>query len=57
MCYFVAVVEVGNNFSRAPEQLQIEQPPLSQRIRSLEKALKVELFDRSTRPLRLTAAG
>src|SRR5579883_875815 len=57
ICYFLAVVEAGNNFSRAADVLQIEQPPLSQRIRSLEKMLKVELFDRRRRPLQLTAAG
>lgn len=57
ICYFLAIVEAGNNFSRAAESLQIEQPPLSQRIRSLEKRLKVELFDRKRRPLQLTEAG
>jgi DNA-binding transcriptional LysR family regulator len=57
ICYFLAIVEAGNNFSRAAESLQIEQPPLSQRIRSLEKKLKIELFDRKRRPLQLTEAG
>lgn len=57
ICYFLAIVEADNNFSRAADRLQIEQPPLSQRVRSLEKALQVQLFDRSHRPLQLTAAG
>jgi DNA-binding transcriptional LysR family regulator len=57
ICYFVAVTAAGNNFSRAAESLHIEQPPLSQRIKSLEKKLKIELFDRQRRPIQLTAAG
>ncbi|MBW4694936.1 MAG: LysR family transcriptional regulator [Lyngbya sp. HA4199-MV5] len=57
ICYFLAIVEADNNFSNAAEYLQIEQPPLSQRIRSLEKRLKIELFDRTRRPLKLTEAG
>ncbi|UIE36951.1 LysR family transcriptional regulator [Leptodesmis sichuanensis] len=57
ICYFLAVVEAENNFSRAADRLHIEQPPLSQRVRSLEKALQVRLFDRRYRPLQLTAAG
>ena len=57
ICYFLAIAEAGNNFSRAAEYLQIEQPPLSQRIRALEKTLKIELFDRKRRPLQLTEAG
>lgn len=57
ICYFLMVVQCDNSFSRAAEQLHIERPPLSQRIRALEKRLQVDLFDRRQRPVRLTPAG
>jgi DNA-binding transcriptional LysR family regulator len=57
ICYFLAITEAGNNFTRAAEYLHIDQPPLTQRIKALEKKLKIELFDRKKRPLQLTAAG
>ncbi|GAE25391.1 LysR family regulatory protein CidR [Halalkalibacter wakoensis JCM 9140] len=54
--YFIEIVHYGS-FTKAAANTYISQPTLSKSLKKLETELKVELFDRSTRKLKLTDAG
>jgi DNA-binding transcriptional LysR family regulator len=54
--YVVAIVETGS-FTAAAERCHTAQSALSHQVASLERHLGTQLFDRSGRSVRLTAAG
>ena len=53
---FVALSRIGS-FSRAANERNVTQPAYSRRIKALEAWLGVALIDRSSFPVKLTAAG
>src|ERR1700744_5891427 len=54
--YFIAVAEEVN-IPGAPTRLHMTQPPLSRQIQQIEESVGLPLFERGSRPLRLTEAG
>ncbi len=53
---FLAVLETGS-FHKAAEQLNLSQPALSRRIKSLEETLGAPLLERTTRRVAATIVG
>jgi DNA-binding transcriptional LysR family regulator len=53
---FVTVASTGS-FTQAAQVLHLSQPALTTRIRQLEEALDLRLFDRNTRSVELSDAG
>ena len=54
--YFIAVAE-EQNVTRAAARLHVSQPPLTRQIQDLEAELRVALFERTAKTIRLTEAG
>ena len=54
--YFVTAAE-NRSFSKAAAKHFISQTAVTQQIQALEESLGVTLFDRSTRPIKVTPAG
>lgn len=54
--YVLAVAE-SKNFTVAAEKVFVTQPTLSMQIQKLEKELDIEIFDRSTHPIKITNVG
>ena len=54
--YILAIAE-EQNITRAAERLYISQPALTQYINKIEKEYGITLFDRSKKPITLTATG
>jgi DNA-binding transcriptional LysR family regulator len=54
-CFVTLAEEL--NFARAAQRLSLSQPPLTKRIQALEEQLRIPLFERTTRRVRLTPAG
>lgn len=54
---YVLMVAEHKNFTKAAEKIFVTQPTLSMQIQKLEEELDILIFDRSTKPLKLTEIG
>ena len=54
---YIYEVYKENSFSKAAQKLFISQPSLSANVKRVEKKIGYPIFDRSTKPLKLTECG
>lgn len=54
---YICTIWEEKNFTRAAEKLFISQPALSATVQKIETQLSIKIFDRTTKPISLTAAG
>lgn len=54
---YIQTIAYYGSFSRAADALYITQPALSMAVKKAEQRLGVSLFDRTSKPVRLTEAG
>ena len=55
--YYVLAVAEHKNFTLAAEKCFVTQPTLSMQIQKLEEELKIQIFDRTKKPIQLTEIG
>ena len=54
--YVIAVAKHGS-FTKASEECNVTQPTLSMQVQNLEEELKIKIFIRGTKPIKLTEVG
>ena len=54
---YIITLEKTRNFTKAANLCKVSQPTLSMQIRKLEEELKVNIFDRTKKPIELSDVG
>ena len=54
---YIYEIYKSGSFSKAAENLYITQPALSMAVKKIESEIGMSIFDRATRPLKLTETG
>ena len=55
--YYILAVAEHSNFTKAAKHCLVTQPTLSMQIQKLEDELKIQIFDRTKKPIELTNVG